>query len=844
MGLLARVHQRSYTVPPRSLKDPALARLFGAGYQTTSGITVTPDVAFTYSAVYDAVNQISSDVAKLPLNLYKRRPGGGADIFAASPLQRLVKMEPNPEMGSMLFRRQLMVWALTDKGGFAEIQRNGAGQPVGIWPIHPCRVEPYRDRQSDGTLGELYYKIDGGRAVVRLDDMIHISGIGNDPHCAFPLVEKARQTIGLALAAERFGAAFFGNGSTFGGILTTDQSYSEEEAKAVTAAIEQLHRGPDLAHRIAAFWGGMKYTPTGTAPNEAQMDELRTHQVMEVARFYRIPPYRLGVVTAGAVSYSSVESQQLDYYQGCLLDWITLCEEEYNRKLIPSLEARQQYIKHNANAFLRGDIQSRYTALGIARDKGIINANEWRDLEEMNPQDGDQGRQYLVQQAQIPADRIGELVDAQIEKTKADAKPAPPPPAPADPAVLTAANARAEAAERVADEARVRAETLIATVATLEAHSEAGQAEMEAARADVARAHGELAQLTVLATEARRDAERAAEAERRALEAAARADVERQHAETAAELTLTSAREMVEAAEHEAASAAAAQAQARDAHHEAIAKLVAAEAERTAALELAAHAEASEATSTADRAAMEALLHEAEAKVKAAGSEQDRTASALTEASAARQAAESSAAAALLERDRLAAELDEAQRAAADAAAMVSDLTAQAQALATEAETARSEVKRVERTAKQTQHEANAALISAHRSLVADVMRRMLEREADRLQPRAHLPLEKITDAVAKFYEGHEDLCQRSLLPAIRVHLAFLRSDADPIAVAAEWARAHVQESQRQIRAVLEGDADALGTSLTALFRRWETDRVSTVADALMQKELDYARSH
>jgi phage portal protein BeeE len=98
---------RSYRVGPISLRDPALARFFGEGHQTEAGIVVTPENAFTFSAVYDAVRQISSDVAKMPLNLLKRLPGGGSEHYIDSKLYRLLKYEPNPEMSSMVFRRTL-----------------------------------------------------------------------------------------------------------------------------------------------------------------------------------------------------------------------------------------------------------------------------------------------------------------------------------------------------------------------------------------------------------------------------------------------------------------------------------------------------------------------------------------------------------------------------------------------------------------------------------------------------------------------------------------------------------------------------------------------------------------
>ena len=110
---------------PYSSKDPALSRLFGSGYENYAGINVTEDNAMTFSAVFSAVLQISADVAKLPLNLHKRRQDGkGADHHVDSRLYYLLKTRPNPETSSMMFRQTLTAHALTCHGGYAEIERD------------------------------------------------------------------------------------------------------------------------------------------------------------------------------------------------------------------------------------------------------------------------------------------------------------------------------------------------------------------------------------------------------------------------------------------------------------------------------------------------------------------------------------------------------------------------------------------------------------------------------------------------------------------------------------------------------------------------------------------------
>lgn len=143
---------------------------------------------------------------------------------------------------------------------------------------------------------------------------------------------------------------------------------------------------------------------------------------------------------------------------------------------------------------------------------------------------------------------------------------------------------------------------------------------------------------------------------------------------------------------------------------------------------------------------------------------------------------------------------------------------------------------------RQADTEAIAGIVAAHRGLVVDIMRRMVERETDRAR-RAQITPEKLQKWLESFYEGHADLMRTALLPAIRVHLAFIRSTEDPIEATRRLVDTHVADSERQIRTMLDGDADSIAASLPALLHRWDTERPTVIADILMQKELNYARS-
>lgn len=649
---------RAYWSGEVSIKSPEdyIAKLLaGASAKSAAGPIVTELTALTCSALWDGMVQISSDVAKLPLNLHKRRQDGGSDVFETSKTHKLLKYSPNPETRSMVFRRALTACALIYGNGYAEIVRDGMGKPAAFWFLHPNRVRPFYDKDTPGADGRkfpLRYDIDNGRQILDPSDILHIQGPSFDGAMGFNLVTIARQAIGLALAAQQFGASFFQNGTRFGGILTADQDLDSDQANDLRAEIEKFHGAADKAFRLLVLGAGFKFTELGVKPNDAQMKELRDQQIAEVARFLNMPLHKLKLNTPGAVSYSSVEMADLDYWKGPIMNWVTLTEEELNAKAIPSLELGLQFFKHNVNALLRGDIKSRFEALGIARDKGIINADEWREFEDWNPQPNGQGKLYLVQSAQIPVDKLAALADAQIEATKAKAQPPQPPSPPPQPEPtqqLAAAIARAEAAEQLAAEARADAAAAIEQRIALEATGTATAAELTHLRDSERQALLNATNLQVIADEIRRKAD--------AQQEAARAEAERFAAERAALDTRASELQAsLLALEHDAATATMRAQQAEETA--AALRIEAEQLALTATSDQAARAEA-ERLATEAEARAAALQAEAEAQT-AAAIEANRQVDALLIADAETRAALNAA--------QTKAELETAQRIAAETA--------------------------------------------------------------------------------------------------------------------------------------------------------------------------------
>lgn len=405
---------RALSLSGGNLKDPRLNEFFG-GAASDSGVSVTPDSALTYSAVYAAVRCIAESVSSLPLNYYERLPTGGKAHAKANPLHTLLHDEPNPEMTSYQWREASMAHLLLWGNSYSEIVRDLDGNVVELWPIDPTIVTP---RRTDS--GELYYDLNRGKTFITAANMLHIPGLSFDGVSGMSPISLARQSIGLSMAIEQFGAGYFGRGARPGGVLTFPGQLSPEARQNLRRSFEELHAGGANSHRVALLEAGLKWEAIGVPPDDSQFLQSREFQIIEIARWFNLPPNKLKDLSK--TSYNSLEQMEISFVVDTLRPWLVRWEQQLNRKIIRPKDRGSYFFEFNVDGMLRGDLASRYQSYSVARNWGWLSVNEIREKENMNPiEGGDVYMQPMNMQALGTAPTAAPATDPSLE-----AVPTPP----------------------------------------------------------------------------------------------------------------------------------------------------------------------------------------------------------------------------------------------------------------------------------------------------------------------------------------------------------------------------------------------------------------------------------
>ena len=424
----------SYLLRPRessstsSLSNPAqwLMDFVGGSAKTRAGVAMDASTALTYSAVFACVRVIGDAMGSMPWRVLKSVPKGRQEL-RKHRLWPVVHGEFNPEMGAFQGKSSLIHYSLLWGNGYAEIIRNVIGEPIGLSLIESPRVEVVRS-----GAGDIVYKVrpavapsvndDDDSVVIRSADMFHLRGPG-DGLKGWSTIALARDSFGLGLAMERFGATWFGNGARPAGFLKHPGKFDPNKggAEAIRKSFNAIMgNGPDSAHQVGVLEEDMSYVAVGVPPEDSQFLQSREHQLPEVCRWFNVPPSK--IFDLKHAHYRNIEHLSIAFGSDTLAPWAARMEEEADRKLLTREErAGGVYTKFNLNSMMRGDSSTRAAFYKSMRDLGCYSPNMILAKEDENTL-GEKGDVLLV-----PMNMQRLEIAAGIEEPEPGHVPAPPP---------------------------------------------------------------------------------------------------------------------------------------------------------------------------------------------------------------------------------------------------------------------------------------------------------------------------------------------------------------------------------------------------------------------------------
>jgi HK97 family phage portal protein len=358
---------------------------------------------------------LSTDVAQLPLVLY-RRTGGKQTPATDRPEYRVLHDRANLWQTSYQFRRLMMRDLIFRGNAYARKLRGSDGRVLEFIRLHPDSVDVSQDARTL-RLSYQHTRPDGQQTTYRREEILHVWEQSDDGICGISPIRAYRESIGDGLAIRQHGSTFFKNSAQLTGVLELEKGIKigEQAAKQLVADFDSLYTGPE-ARRTALLPGGLTFKPVSISMEDAQWIEARKLAARELFGIMGVPPHKGGDLERA--TYSNVESENISYVVNSLMSRLVCWEQALERDLFDSDPEFE--VKFNVSGLLRGDYKSRQEGLAIQRSHGVLNADEWRSLEDMNARTDPGGKVYLVQANMMVND------GHEVERAeKAAAKPPP-----------------------------------------------------------------------------------------------------------------------------------------------------------------------------------------------------------------------------------------------------------------------------------------------------------------------------------------------------------------------------------------------------------------------------------
>ena len=367
---------RKSPVEKKSLSQPEtwLAEIFGISTPGTTAISA--NTAMTIPAVGAAVRVISEAAASLNVKVMHIDEDGKETEDRKHPTVALLQDQANDWTDSFTFIRDLVARALTaDAGGLAWVNRPGTEpREIVLYEAGAITVQ-YDDRRT----GEPRYELDG--RPIPAQDIIHLRG----PFSSCPLT-LAREAIGVAYVLEQHAARLFKNGARPAGVIEIPKAIGQEAFNKLKAAWRASHDGLDNSGKTAVLMDGAKFNAQTLKSTDAQFLELRKFQILEIARAFRVPPSML--FELDRATWSNSEQLGREFLVYTLEPWLRALEGALRRALFTSEERSSYRVWFERDDLTRADLGTRATAYSSLISARVLNPNEARAWEGLEPYDG------------------------------------------------------------------------------------------------------------------------------------------------------------------------------------------------------------------------------------------------------------------------------------------------------------------------------------------------------------------------------------------------------------------------------------------------------------------------
>jgi HK97 family phage portal protein len=375
---------------------------------------------FRLSISLICIDVLQQDVAKTPIYLRRRTPGGSEIVQPKEhPVARLLARRPNEYYGIGEFIRQMVAHLAIASEYYVPVRRNFAGEVIEFAGVPrrqvSTRVNPLTRKWyydiTPGTLHEqaLYGWAEGGLSNKQCAHIRKRSMNGLDALSTFALSENSRE---LLESMQSFQTSVFKNN----GMPTVAFQFPDELTdiqfdrlnKGINESIEKSKKSGKPI--ILEGKGGKVPEIEKLTMTSADADFVKSNiaAANEMLRYFRVPPHKAFLLES--VKYDNLDSAERTYVDDTLTSYFQCICEGLAPVLLTEEEQDDYFLEFDAEMAFSMDPERRQKIVESRWKNGMITYDDMRTEIGFNAVGGEAGRVRMMSGNFVLVDEKNEVV--------------------------------------------------------------------------------------------------------------------------------------------------------------------------------------------------------------------------------------------------------------------------------------------------------------------------------------------------------------------------------------------------------------------------------------------------
>lgn len=327
--------------------------------------------------VFACIRLIAQACSGIPWLLYERNSKG--ELEELDENHQLLKRwkHPNPQEGFGAWFEKVVSFLLLSGNTYIERTLPRASDKLELYSLRPDRMKVVPGDFNNPIL-RYEYTANGIATPIDPELILHIKFFNPlDDFYGMSPIEAAARSIDQNNESRKWNVSLLQNSAQPSGILTTDQTLSDETRGILREQARELYGGSGNAGDIFVAEAGLKYQPTGLSPLDMSWLEGAKLSAREIAIAYNVAPELIG--DNSSKTYSNYGEARKALYQETVLPLMDYLKDAFNNWLVP-LWGDNLYLDYDKDLIeaLQEDQDRLYNRMFGAVDRGIITRNEAR----------------------------------------------------------------------------------------------------------------------------------------------------------------------------------------------------------------------------------------------------------------------------------------------------------------------------------------------------------------------------------------------------------------------------------------------------------------------------------